>query len=400
MSYFKTTALQSSAGVEALIGAFGELLVGTKKDDLNLKFIYPFYNTDFDLNPAVLVGDGAVVVEDALLKVSSAETGSAFVSSKNSIRYRSGHTGYADFTLKVTGSTGKGVAGCVDETEGFFVQYDNDTARWGVGRRKADIDFITEEIDFNGNAPISILDPTKINIFRVVFGYLGIANPLFLVKIDKWYVLHQIKTENVLDETTVGNPNFPISIYAENGAEASTASWCGGVIDGGMLETGARYFDEELTGTLSGTDLKTLGTWHNKAQYKGVANKVKAQLLRYKFLVQPPESGTGTVRFKIIKNAVLSGTPEYADLDADNSVLEVDVVQTYSSGGKSIFTDYVSYSATTGGSSVKSGGDSQLPAIELGLFLLPNETAVITAQNVQGTTNVVVRAVFNHIELF
>ena len=397
--YTKQNKIVSSADLEVLVGAFGELLVGQKKDDVNVKFIYDYYNTDFELKPAVVEGSGSGAVEGGLVKaIASGVNDSALVSSKNSIRYRTGHTGYVDFTLMREGDSGFVMGGGFD-SDGFFVKYDIDTDKWAVGRRYADTDYIETEDVFNGNCPIDELDSTKLNIFRVVFGYLGAANPTFMVKLDRWYVLHVIKTENRLTTPTVRNPSFPVSIYAEGGATALSASWNGGVIDGASVETGARFFDESLSETLSGTSVSTLGTFRNKTTFFGIPNKVKAQLIRYEFVVDAPSSGYGTVEFKIYKNAVLSGTASYADLDTNNSVLEVDLVQNYASGGRTIFTEHVQY-ASSGGNGSKTGGSESLPALELSLSLLPGETATITARNVAGTTNVNVRAIFEHIELF
>lgn len=398
--YTKQNKIVSSADLEVLVGAFGELLVGQKKDDVNVKFIYDYYNTDFELQPAVVTGDGAGSVSGGLVRAATTSVGTCLVSSKNSIRYRTGHTGYVDLTLMREGDSGFVMGGGFD-SDGFFVKYDIDTDKWAVGRRYSDTDYVETEDVFNGNCPIDTLDSTKLNIFRIVFGYLGAANPTFLVKLDRWYVLHVLKTENMLTTPTVRNPSFPVSIYAEGGATALSASWNGGVIDGASVETGARFFDESLTKAIVGTTVGTLGTFRNKTTFFGIPNKVKAQLIRYEFTVDAPASGYGTVEFKIYKNAELTGTASYTDLDENNSVLEVDIGQTYSSDGRVIFTEHIQYSSSVGGSGSKSGGSESLPALELSLVLLPGETSTITAQNVAASaSNVTVRAIFEHIELF
>ena len=399
MSYFKGVSIQSEAGLEMLIGAFGEALVATKRDDVNVRFSYPFYNEDFDLRPAVLTGSATATVSDSLLTLSTAVGETAQAQSREYIRYRNGHTGYADFTAIIGGATGKAEIGGVDD-DGWFVGYDNDASSWYVGRRRGGTDFITTESSFNGNLPSNItLDPTKGNIFRIVFGYLGFADGVILVKVRKWYVLHVIETENALTTTTIKNPSFPIRAYAEEGATLSTASWGGGTLDGADVEAGARYFTARGSGTLSGTTVLTLGTFRNKSTYKGVTNKVKAKLLRLLYIIDAPATGTGTVEFLIRKNATLAGTPAYTDVDADNSVMEFDTTATYSSGGKLISPEYVLYAAG-GGNAADTGGQTAELADRLGLFLLPEETATITAQGVAGTTNVTVRYAYQWIELF
>lgn len=394
MAYLRDITLTNTTGAEPMIGPFGEVLMGHKMDDVVVSFEYPFYNTTYDLQSASLTGDGAASVASSLLTVSST-TGTAKVSSKESVRYRPGHTGFIDMTASFSGA-GTGYIGGFDASDGFIIRVINGAL--SVGYRRSGVDTFITAANFNGE-DISALDLTKINIFRVIFGYLGVANPTFMVKLGKWRVIHQIPTENTLTTTHVGNPSFPVSVETSGAMSIKSASWNAGTINGSDT-WGARFFEFGGSGTLSSTNLLTLTNFRNKTTYKTVSNKVKASLLRYKFFVDSPVSGTGTVEFKITRNATLSGTPSYTDIDADNSVMEYDTTATYLSGGQNIFTDWVGYASGTAPSAPTTGGDSSEVAQSFGLYLLPGESATITAQNVDGTSNVTVRAVFNWIELF
>lgn len=396
MSYLRNQTMISSAGLEPVIGIFGEQLVGTKYDDINVEFIYPYYNTEFDLQPFVSTGDGAVSVTNAELKVSSTTTGTALAKSKDSVRYRAGHTGFAAFTASLK-ATGDNMAGCFDEVDGFFIR--RNAGVMSVGRRRSGTDFEVTIDSWEGD-DLTGIDFSKINIYQITFGYLGVASPVFQIKHNgSWKTLHVLNTEGVIDTTTVSNPNFPISVYAANGGEVRTASWNAGVINGDSLTAGSRFFTLALSKTLSGTDLATIGTFLNKPTYKTINNKVKIFLLRYQFLIDAPDTGVGTVELKIRKNCTLTGTETLVDVDVDNSVVATDGVRTYASGGKDIYIEYLHY-ASGAGNAAKTAESSQLPADRLGLYLLPNETATITAQNVSGNTNVTVRTVFNWTELF
>lgn len=391
------SVITSSTGQEPLIGVFGEILTGKKKDDVNVKFIYPFYNTTYDLQPLENTGDGNAVVSGGLLTVSST-TGTALVQSKNAVRYRSGHTGFGDFTASFVGD-GTGEIGLFDDQDGFKIRVVNGVM--SVLRKKGGADFnVVSQENFNGFVDFTKLDLTKINIFRIVFGYLGVANCQFLVRQDnKWKLLHYLTTENLLGGTTVNNPNFPISVATSGAMVVKSASWNGGVLDGADLnEAGSRYFSSNITETLATTTLATMGTFRNKATYKTLNNKVKAKLLKANFFIDPPESGNGVVEIKVIKNAII-GTPTWSDVDVDNSVIERDNTANYTSGGQTILTEWLPYSSATG-NNPKSGGLNDFNAEQLGLFLLPGEIATITAQNVVGNTNVNVRVSFNWIELF
>lgn len=388
-------SIKSHDGSEAMIGVFGELLIGHKVDDIVVTFKYPYYNTAFDMKTAVVTGDGAVTASDSVLSVSST-TGTAQAETLNSVRYRAGHTGFVDFTASFTGA-GEGWAGGFDSEDGFFIHLDNGVA--SVGRRRATVDTEISETLWNGDVSPDDVDWSKINIFRILYGYLGTANAVFQIRLNGWKTLHIMETEGQLTTTTVANPTFPVRLRTEGTMAIKVGSINAGTINGSEIY-GSRYFSFSGSKTLSGTTLANIAHFHNKTTYKTVTNKVKATLLRYKFFVDAPADGTGTVQFKIIKGGVFTGTPSYTDIDTNNSVIEYDTATTYASGGKEILTDWVGYSATQATSGADHGGNGEAITENLGLYLLPDEHVCMTAQNVSGNTNVTVRVVFNWIELF
>mgnify|MGYP000256148980 CR=1 FL=1 len=155
MSYLRQTKQVSSAGIEPLIGTFGEQVVGSKFDDISVNFVYPFYNDDFDLEPAVLTGDGAVSVADSEIVVSSASSGSAYAASKDKVRYREGHTGYADFTA-LFGASGIGEAGCVDSVDGFFIRSTSGVMSVGIRRNSVDT-FEVSQASWTGDDAVGLV---------------------------------------------------------------------------------------------------------------------------------------------------------------------------------------------------------------------------------------------------
>ena len=379
---------------------FGELLAEPKYSDVTVNFHYPFYNTEFDMRPAVIVGGATATVADGYLELVSATAESVTCSSKNAIRYIAGHSGFAQFTASFSG-TGIGTIGAWEAGEdGFFIRVENGQLQLGYEKDGSGI--VVEPLGrtfHGGTIPVDLIDLTSINIFRILFGYLGVANPVYEIKLNgRWYVLGTIQTEGKLQSTHITNPVLPITIQAQGDMEMRTASWSGGRVGGAEFE-GARFFSAVQTETLSGTNLGTVGTFRNKTTYKTLSNRVKAKLLRYSFHVDAPATGSGTVQIRIIKNAVTTGIPVWNDIDADNSVIEADTVANYDSGGRVILISHVGYSAG-GGNVPDQGGTSDQDANSYGLFLLPGETATITVQNVAGTQNVTTRIVFNWIELF
>jgi hypothetical protein len=389
------------SGVPATVFPFGEFNSEERRDDIAVLFHYPDYNTEFDMNPAVIVGRATATVVDGYLELSSRAGERATAPSKNSIRYMGGHSGFAQFTASFAGEgTGTIGAWAADE-DGFFIRVSNGEPQ--IGYQKGGIDTVvtpTGRYFYGGTIPVALIDWTKLNIFRIMFGYLGVANPVYEIKLNgQWFALGTIETEGRLDSTHISNPVLPITARADGAMEIRTASWNGGRV-GGENFVGARFFCRDISKTLAAGAKATMGTFRNKATYQNVTNRVKALLVRYEFSVDAPAAGSGTVQFRIEKNANLAGNQTWIDNDTTNSVIDLDAVQTYASGGKTIFIEHVGY-ASGGGNNPKSGGSVSQQADSFGLFLLPNETATITAQNVGlDNTNVVTRAVFNWIELF
>lgn len=396
-----SSILTNRLGIDASIFPFGELNAEDRKDDISVQFQYPFYNTTYDLKPAVIVGSATASVQSGYLKLLSTGTDSVIVESKSSVRYRPGHSGYGQFTASFVGN-GTGTAGVYSVGKnGFIVKVSNNVLQ--IGYEKDGVQTLTSST--NGFFPfgqisVSQIDLTKINIFRVMFGYLGVANPVFQIKLNGiWNNLGMIETEGKLTSTHISNPVLPIGFKASGNMEIRTASWNGGKL-GNSDMTGARFFSLDGTKAITSTTKGTFGTFRNKTTYKGIENRVKAKLLRYKFSVYPPASGSGVVQFRIEKNASLTGTPTWNDVDSDNSTLELDLVQTYNSGGKTIYVDEVHYSSSAGSSGSNMSDSVQENAETYGLFLLPGETATITCQNVSGSTNVTTSIIFNWVELF
>ena len=411
--------IEDSAGNENFIGVFGEQLAGEMHDDISVQFQYNFLNTGHDVVLPAVTGDGVQQAVNSYAEVSSAATGTAIIQSKDSIRYRPAHTGVAYFTASFNGATGTGWAGGTDYTHGFALKYNNTTKIASFGYIKSGVETGTAggagfDSDWFGNLSPSKVDWTKLNIFKITFGYLGVASPTLWIKLGKWYVLHTVDTEGVLDGTHVDTPVFPISIKAENGMTVRTGSWNGGTIGNlsiagtrGMAFPNVVLIDgtgaEKGEATLAGTTVKTMALFRSKPTYKGKANKVKTRLLSYEFVVDVP-SGTaiGTVIFQLIGNPTLSGAGTFADIDTDNSVMEVDNAAgtgasvSYVSGGKVLLTTTTQYTGANKGGST---GKASIDAERIGAFAYANDTFAVIAKDVAGN-NVKARIMLNWEEHF
>ncbi len=404
------TSLSSQSGVSAVTGLFSETIVGFKVNDVSVDFQYDDLNVQFDCEAPILTGDGAATVVDSVLTVSSASSGTAKVKSRNTIRYVPGHTGFADFTFTVTGVSGKAQCGAYDEEDGFFVEYDITATQWRFGYRRDGVDTVQ---DFDS----PLMQPGSLRLFRILFGYLGSANPVLFTKSGDWVKVAEIVTEdNNAGRTHVLRPVFPMAIYAENGASAGVASWNGGTIGDTLADTGGRTYlfpyaplvdgtaAEPGTMTLSGTDVGTVSILRLKDTFNGKTNKVKARLLTWKVSLVGPISGSGDVMCQIIALPTLSGTPTYADIDTANSTVEIDSTAgtgasvSYVSGGRVVLAANLSYDAG-GRNQPDISSFAEEEADRLGLVGYPGNIFCVVAKD-RGGNDVTVRSEFSWKELF
>lgn len=405
--------LSDRAGNSGFIGSFGEQLTGRKLSDISIQFQYNALNTQFDLNATAtaVTGDGVNTATGSYAQASSATTGTATIQSRDFLRYRPGHTGYADFTAYFSG-TGTGEAGPHDDNDGFKLKVTNGVASFCYLKGGVETGSVSQS-SWNGNADLSNIEWDKLNIFRITFGYLGVANPTLWIKKDTWQVLTTLKTEGTLTGTHVNNPVFPMRIKATNGATVRAGSWDAGTM-GAESVPGQRPFHFPVTQVINGTaaeqgeallvstNVNTVALFRSKTTFQGIANKVKTRLLSYAFHVDIPAGNvTGTVIFQIVGNPTLSGAASYSDINTASSVMEYD--HTNGTGasvnatlGSPIITDIVEYTGSNRGGSTS---DVKIDAERIGATGYPGDVFAIVAKDLDGN-GVTVRCILNWEELF
>lgn len=406
----------NTIGGKQFIFPFGEALSASKHDDVSVQFQYNFLNTEHDVRTFTSGAGAAVSAVKSLAIASTTTTGeTAYIYSRDSIRYKPGHSGFIDFTLLADTTNGYVHAGGFDVnmTNGFVVQIENDAMKFGFfqdGVKKGS-DFALGLDDVNTTG----INLTNLNIYRIVFGYLGIKNPTLYASINgEWIKLHEVQTEGKGDSTHTETPVFPMIIMAHDGASCKSGSWNGGVIGNGS-DVGQRAFTfpnsllidgvlaEQGEMTLSLTNVGTIAIFNSRDTFHDKTNNVKAALSGYRFEIDIPEGTNvfGTVIFQIVAVNTLSGTPTYTNIDTNSSVMRYN--HTNGTGasvevlsGKPIITEALNYV------SIKSGGTSNtvnINAEKLGAFAYRGDTFAVIAKDLGGN-NVTVRAFITWNELF
>lgn len=365
---------------------FNETLVGNKETDILVQFQYNI--SDHDVTTE-LVDTGTVTQETHMVKVSSGTgtSAEAHVISVESLRYRPGHEAFAYFTnLWETKGLANSIQyiGPLNDDDGFFIGYTG--TDFSCGHRKDTVDTVVTQSDFNkdkldgtGTSEFN-LNQNNLNIFKVTFGWLGIAPAFFEVyggANKGWILFHVIDFPNTQTGISIGNPVTPVHIdIIKSSADATdlimrSGSWSAGVIDGGSGEVGKRFHTADNSqAIIANVDTNVL-TLRNKATFASKTNRVLSKL-QY---ISGDVDGTKPVAIKVCLNPDLSGTPVWTDVEINNSVIEYSITDTIVSGGTLLMPFHL-----------KKDGDLNELIKELELHLHPGNTMSLSALSTGAST--------------
>ncbi|MCA3124791.1 MAG: hypothetical protein ING90_19265 [Rhodocyclaceae bacterium] len=184
----------------------------------------------------------------AVFSTSTGTTGSVKVVSSTTVNYRPQAEIYAAFSAVFTAGTANSVQrlGIYDTSNGFFLGFEG--TAFGLTLRKAGVDTRTAQASFNldtltGTAGSKYtrsgvpeaMDPTKDQLYRIRFGWLGAAPIVWeiLSPDGRWVAFHVIRHPNTAAATSINNPNLPVTLEATKTSGAtniiiSTACWAAG----------------------------------------------------------------------------------------------------------------------------------------------------------------------------
>ena len=331
-----------SGGHEQFITAFGDAYVGERIADLLVQFQYS--NSDKDV-AAIVTGTGTTAHNINMAEVHSGTgVGSAVIRSRIAARYLPGHemygSGTAIFTTPEAGT--KQLYGLLDDEHGFALGFDGLEFSCTVRNNSTD-DFtkaiFLDRLDGKGPSQFN-MDPTKLNVFRITYGWHGLIPTLFWVyggHLLGWVLFAYI--DLIGTNTTPSTENPSISMRMEVSRAAGTGadmiigcgSWAAGSITSEVSNTiGARDFAFENFKTVAAGVLTNIFTLRAEAAFLTKESHILSDLI----FASAALDGTKTGSVKIFKNATLGGTPIWNSIDAANSTVSVDVAGTTVSGGE------------------------------------------------------------------
>lgn len=283
---------KDGSGRVSFNSVFGEQIVASELSSFNALFAYP---SDPRKLQSYVANGGSVTQENYMLKISTGTdaAGSSIASSRRSLQYRPGHEGYAKFTTIFTQGVpnSRQMMGLFDELNGFAIGFEGTNFAIFRKRNGSIVETIIQDnfnrdtLDGNGQSGF-LLDPTKGNIYRISFGFLGFATITFEVLAgadNGWIPFHIIDYPNKNTETHITLPYLKIRASVENLGNTSDIIMYSGSVEAGRTNGGAgsvsaRSFSYNRKTTYSATTNQRIAVFHNKDTYGGVSNRIESVL--------------------------------------------------------------------------------------------------------------------------
>lgn len=187
-----------------------------------------------------------------------------------------------------------------------------------------------DPLDGTGASGMTI-DLTKLNVWQIRFQYLGAGAVELWVEDDstgKFVKVHTVLYANNNIVPSVYNPNFHHTLYVDSAStnsvvmkSASYAYFVEGRVK--LQQIDQPQFSTNIVSLGSVTTEVALFTIRNKETYQSKDNFIAILLEN---IVCSIEAGAANNlgQFRLLKNAVLGGTPSWGDINTSDSVVEID----------------------------------------------------------------------------
>lgn len=362
--------------------AFGDMLVAQIDTLIQLQFNYGLLSTY--VNTAT-TGSGSCTSSDnfAVAQSGAASSSSATITSIDRLHYQPGQGMVGMFTAvytnAVTGNTQ--IVGVGNEQDGFFFGY-NGTS-FGILHRNNLVDTWIDQSSWNydtfdgtGSSGVT-LDPTKGNVFKIQFQWLGFGAINFFIENQNtgtFTQVHQIKYANQNTSTSLANPSLQLYIESKNTTNTTnittkTPSMCA-YVEGQVNNIDTR-FSVDASASISTSEVNLMSV-QNRTTFQTKTNQT--MMLPDMLGIYNAGAGGSDAEFYVYMNADLGGSPVFTPVSPNLSVAEYDTAGTTISNGRLIFTFHL------GG-----GQTENIYLSDFNIKLAPGETLTIGAKSLSGS---------------
>lgn len=216
------------------VNSFGQIMTGTVNNQVDIQF-YRSDGSVADIVTETNANGGTATASNGMATFSATSTANSRAKgvSLTNTTYTANSEIYCVFTAGFTGS-GAGTSyqriGLYDGNDGFFLGYEGGT--FGVTTIKGGVKNTTNRIDFNkdklsgennslfmrADSPEAI-DLTKLNVWRIRFGWVGSAPIEFevLSPDGNWVTFHQVKQPNLAAFPSINTADLPVTCDVNSG---------------------------------------------------------------------------------------------------------------------------------------------------------------------------------------
>ena len=318
------TSIIDNSGKSAANSVFSDQIVGKRIPQITAQFQYPLTQD----GSVVTTANGATASQsNSMLYLNTdAQSGSSIeIHSTDTLRYIPGFEVYNFFTV--------GFNMPVDGQDQYVGLLDDDTG-FGIGYHGLDFVFIHRRGSINNYYSIDLnafnntagyeLDPTKGNVYKLTFGYLGFAPATLEVmgpdNVTRVLYIFPYPNNNI--ETHLSQTFLPVRAELKNNTgtiamELFIGSLSAGIVDGsGCSEYEFARFFNYTAPAITITDPTALVAFKPKDTFGGRVNYVESRLA----LISGATDLNKVARFVIIKNPVITNTPTWNNVDVDSTV--------------------------------------------------------------------------------
>lgn len=331
---------------EGFISVFGDRIEEPRDDQISIQFQYGV--SSFDVTTSV-ISTGTIQSSNSLAVVASGTNTTSFaqIQTIDILPYQPGHESYCFFTAGFPGGSAANSTqwiGLFNTTDGVAVGYNNTT--FSILYLNNSVSTIIPQSSFNGDTlngsgPSGFtLNPANINVFRIVYGWLGAAPILFQI-VDQngtWITFHTIIRSNLTQGPSFSNPELQITSQVNKVGSTTanlsivSASWNAGNEVSLDPSPSQRYFSANNSSnpTLNATGIEThILTIQNKPTFQGFTNKIHATITFFNGGGTSVNSLTSLIQLR--SNATVTGL-SFSNVNTANSIMQFSTAGTYVAG--------------------------------------------------------------------
>jgi hypothetical protein len=233
--------------------------------------------------------------------------------------------------------------------------------------------------------PFSGFDPTQLNVYKIQFGYLGVANINYSIydpNAGVFVLVHRVEWANANNTTHISTPNLKIGwTSASLGASGTNLTVLGAsgsiFLEGDEVVKNNTFADSNSVSSVGTTNTAIISI-KNRIVYNNRFNLGKI----FPISVSVDNDHTKGAIVDLYRNATLGGTTNYQYEDEFNSIALADKSGTTLTGGTLIesFT-------------VEKGSDTIIDLTDLKTELLPESIFTIAARTISGTGAVITASI-------